>query len=472
MTSLRRYLTVPDRRTLFAAAVALLAWTACGGEDPTNPSDAGPHAGAGGGGASDGGISGCTTNPGAKTENCSHAGAAGVGAQEAAGAAGAPETAGGAGAQDGGASGTNGEPKDDFVPAAHAAFPLVTAQGGPVLKNIEIVPVYFGDDPLFDDLEKFTSWIVTSDYWKNAGAEYGVEAGTRLAAVQRPSAPPSPISDTQIAGWIQTWVADQTLPTPKPNTVFALFFQAGTTITNRSGISCRSFAGLHKTVKIESAIFSGDVPFIILPRCTYSADDDPLMIATNVASHEYIETATNPLNSTNPAWAMNNDAGPLEACGMLSGPAIADLCLSQSYDVVEGFTVQDLWSNAAAQAGRNPCQPSDPRHPYFTVSAETTIYHAQPGTTLTIQARAWSNMPAPDWLLGVNWGLVPYSDFDGQATLSASTVNNGDEVTATVTIPPSPAVVDGRSVYRFTIDSIDPINPNFTHPWPFLVIVP
>jgi hypothetical protein len=134
--------------------------------------------------------------------------------------------------------------------------------------------------------------------------------------------------------------------------------------------------------------------------------------------------------------------------------------------------VNDIWSNKAAQAGNNPCQPSDPNHPFFSVSAEQTIYHAQPGSTLTIHARAWSNMPAPDWELGVNWGWVPDRDFDGHAVLSTTIVNNGDELTATVTIPANPPINGGRSVYRFTIDSVDPINPNFAHPWPFLVIVP
>ena len=157
---------------------------------------------------------------------------------------------------------------------------------------------------------------------------------------------------------------------------------------------------------------------------------------------------------------------------MLSGPTVADLCLNQSYDFIDGFYVNDIWSNAAARAGNNPCQPSDPKHPFFSVSADETIYHAQPGTTLTIHARAWSNMPAPDWELGVNWGWVPDSDFDGQAVLSTTIVNNGDELTATVTIPANPPMVGGRSVYSFSIDSIDPINPNFSHPWPFLVIVP
>jgi hypothetical protein len=163
---------------------------------------------------------------------------------------------------------------------------------------------------------------------------------------------------------------------------------------------------------------------------------------------------------------------PLEAWQMLNGLEVADLCENQSYDVVDGFTVQDIWSNSAAQSGNNPCQPSDPKHPFFMVSADDTIYHAQAGATVTVHAVAWSNMPAPDWSIGVDWGYVPGSNFNGHATLSRTTVNNGDDLTATITVPSSPTVVGGRSVYRFTIDSIDPINPNFYHPWPVMIVVP
>jgi len=380
---------------------------------------------------------------------------------EAAGAAGTPPSS------DGGASGAM---TADFVPAPHAPFPLVTAHGGPVIEQIELVPVYFGDDPLRVDLERFNTWIVTSDYWRNAGAEYGVHPGTRLPSVQFESAPAS-ISDAQIASWIDAKVADGSLPKPSTSTVFALFYQAGTTITTALGSSCISFAAIHGAATLSNPVFTGSVPLAIIPRCSYSAGDE-LMIATDVASHEYMETATTPFPEANPGWIMDNLSGPLEAWSMLSGPAVADLCLGQSYDTIDGFSVNDIWSNAAAQAGNNPCQPSDPKHPFFSVSADATIYHAEPGTTLTVNARAWSNLPAPDWEIDINWGLVPGSDFDGHAVLSRKIVNNGDELTATITIPASPPMVNGRSVYRFTIDSIDPINPNFSHPWPLMIIVP
>jgi hypothetical protein len=396
---------------------------------------------------------------------------------------GAPTEAGAAGAEALGSSGAGGTfpgPVSDagasgaaevFAPAPHSPFPLVTPHGGPVIQTIELLPVYFGDDPLRTELETFTTWMVSSNYWKTAGADYGVLPGKRLPAVQFDSPPASPISDLQIASWLDAQIAGGSLPKPSSQTVLVLFYPAGTTITTKGSPSCSVFAGLHASASIANAVFTGEVPFVVIPRCSFSAGDE-LMIATDVASHECMEAATDPFGESNPAWQMDNSGGLLEAWQMLTGSEVADLCLDQSYDVIEGFTVQDIWSNSAAKAGNNPCQPSDRRHPFFTVSSDATIYHAQPGTTLTVHAEAWSNMPAPDWSLGVNWGLVPYSDFDGQAVLSRTTVNNGDELTATVTIPENPPVVDGRSVYRFTIDSIDPINPNFDHPWPFLIVVP
>lgn len=475
MTSALAKLGVRDqRRRWFLVAVAQ-AWIAC--TDPGSPKtgDAAPPAGSAAGSDSEAGSGNSDASPGgaagdfagAPSAGASAASGGNAGANGDAGASGGADGSGAPGIPEGGTSGASGT---GFEPAPHPPFPLVTAHGGPVLQDIELVPVYFGDDPLRTDLERFNTWIVASDYWKQVGAEYGVHAGTRLPAAQFASAPAS-ISDTEIASWIDARVADGSLPKPSASTVFALFYQAGTRITTATGTSCTAFAALHESVALANPVFTGNVPVVIVPRCSFSAGDE-LIIATDVASHEYVESATDPLPLTNPGWVMDNDSGPLEAWQMLSGPAIADLCENQSYDVIEGFTVPDIWSNVAAQAGNNPCQPSDPRHPFFMVSADETIYHAQPGATLAIHARAWSNMPAPDWSLGVSWGLVPYSDFDGNAVLSKTTVNNGDEVTATITIPANPPAVNGRSVYRFTIDSIDPINPNFSHPWPILIAVP
>jgi len=462
------------RQALWALAVCMPACVACSEPGSRTPDGS---LGSVAGTNADGGRGDCDAGAGGTPADCvadasagtppgrgGNAGAAGI--ADAAGSAGMPDMA------DGGASGATGASNADFVSAPHQPYPLVTHHGGPVLKNIELVPVYFGDDPLRDALERFNTWIVASDYWKQVGAEYGVRVGTRKPAAQIVNPPASPIPGVEIATWIDARVADGSLPQPSANTVFALFYPAETKIFYGTESSCTDFAGSHSVASVANPVFTGSVPFVVIPRCSFSPGDE-LMIATNVTSHELLEASTDPYALANPAWQLDGwDGGPLEAWQMLNGLELSDLCENQSYHVVDGFAVQDLWSNAAAQAGNNPCQPSDPKHPFFSVSADETIYHALPGTTLSIHARAWSNMPAPDWELGVNWGFVPYSDFDGLAVLSTTTVNNGDEVTATVTIPENPPMNAGRSAYRFTIDSIDPINPNFSHPWPFLVIVP
>jgi hypothetical protein len=452
---------------LLAASVQLGTGCSSSQSDDT-PGTAPPAGGIGGNGGLDAG---------------SHAGATatGMSGAPAGGVAGAPTEASTAGAGNGGESGVpnsgsdggaSGAPDVTFVPAPHPPFPLVTAHGGPVIQKVEVVPVYFGTDPLKADLESFNTWIVGSNYWKTVGADFGVLPGTRLPAVQFSTVPASPISDTQIASWLDAHIADGTLPKPSAQTLFALFYPASTTITSGGSKSCSTFAGLHQSAAISNNVFTGKVPFVVIPRCSFSPGDE-LEIATNVASHEYFEAATDPFSPSNAAWFMDGETGqPLEAWQMLNGLEVADLCENQSYDVVDGFTVQDMWSNSAAQAGNDPCQPSDPKHPFFMVSAGDTIYHAQPGATVTVHAVAWSNLPAPDWSIGINWGYTPASNFDGHAALNRTTVNNGDDVTVTITVPASPAVVGGRSVYRFTIDSIDPINPNFYHPWPIMIVVP
>jgi hypothetical protein len=468
----------PHRRAWFSFLAAAAFIAACSSSQSDDGGPAPPAAGAGGtGGKGEAGGTGGGNEAGTNAAAGGGAGAAGSEAA-AAGMGGAstdvPPGSGGEGGTPDSTSnaGASGASKVTFVPAPHAPFPLVTAHGGPVLSRIELVPVYFANDPLQAELESFNTWIVNSDYWKTIGADYGVLPGTRLPPVSIASLPPATTSDAQIASWLDARIADGTVPKPSAQTLLALFYPASTTVTSGASKSCSGFAGLHESTAVSNAVFTGKVPFVIIPRCSFSPGDE-LEIATDVASHEYAEAATDPFSTSAPAWYLDGkDGQPLEAWQMLNGLEVADLCENQSYDVVEGFTVQDSWSNSAAQAGNNPCQPSDLKHPFFSVSTDATIVHAQPGAMLAVHATAWSNRPTPDWEIGVNWGYTPDSNFDGKATLSRTTVNNGDQVTATIAVPANPPVVGGRSVYRFTIDSIDPINPNFDHAWPIMIVVP
>jgi hypothetical protein len=74
-------------------------------------------------------------------------------------------------------------------------------------------------------------------------------------------------------------------------------------------------------VSLANPVFTGEVAFAIIPRCSFSPGDE-LMIATDVASHEYMEAATCPLPLSDATWFMENSSGPLEAWWALSGPTL------------------------------------------------------------------------------------------------------------------------------------------------------
>jgi hypothetical protein len=89
---------------------------------------------------------------------------------------------------------------------------------------------------------------------------------------------------------------------------------------------------------------------------------------TGDASHEYLESATDPEVQTHPAYAQL-DTKDIFWEFALEGAEIADLCgmLPQAFYKPAGFayTVQRAWSNSAALASHDPCQPELPGEVYF-----------------------------------------------------------------------------------------------------------
>jgi hypothetical protein len=123
-------------------------------------------------------------------------------------------------------AGSGGASTETFVPAPHAQFPLVTDHGGPLLKNIELVPVYFGTIHSVSNSNVSTPGLLRVTI---GSTRRGIRRAGRYATscVQFESVPGASLSDTQIADWIDARVADGKLPKPSANTVFALFYQAG-----------------------------------------------------------------------------------------------------------------------------------------------------------------------------------------------------------------------------------------------------
>ena len=252
-------------------------------------------------------------------------------------------------------------------PAAHPSQPEIMTYGGSVLATPKVVPIVFASDPLKTQIEDFAKKVGASDYWKAITAEYGIGQMTGTDPVELTTAPPASTTDDDIKTFLGT-LFDGTHPqlgtTPDPNTLYAIFYPSGTTITiPEFGQSCQGFGGYH----YDGSIAGKNVPYAVIPRCDGFFGMSGIDVVTTAASHEFLEAVTDPLASTSPAYAYPDDDHMVYAQFPLS--ELGDMC---AYDMDSYFTPQDLgyavqrtWSNKAAAAGHQPCVPAAANQVYF-----------------------------------------------------------------------------------------------------------
>lgn len=253
-------------------------------------------------------------------------------------------------------------------PAMHPAMPHVVDYGGPVLSAPEIQPVVFAGDAMQDDIAAFTSGVGQSAYWAAVGHEYGVGAVRGLPVAVANEAAPASITDAQVQTWITGKISSGFLPAPNGNTIYAVFYPSGTTITASAGTSCTSFYGYHG----QSTSASGAAyVYAVLPRC-HDAYHTDLANVTNSTSHELLEASTNPYFSTAPAYATVDPAHAVWAIATGGSTELGDMCALmpgagyyQPPDLP--YAVQRMWSNASAAGGHDPCVPA-PSGAYFNAA--------------------------------------------------------------------------------------------------------
>jgi hypothetical protein len=259
-------------------------------------------------------------------------------------------------------------------PAFKPDAPQVQFYGGSILVNPKVVPVYFGNDDT-----NFTGQITTylnklpttaANYWSPAVKEYGIQPPTINAPVQLTESPgTSPLADATIQSWLQQKLTsgDPAWPAPDGDTVYALFYPTGTSITlgQGGGTSCQSFGGYHGNIKVNTK----DVAYAVMPRCAKFGGLTGIDAVTATTSHELIEAATDPYpnDQTNAGYAQVDDNHIIWEF-VLGGGEVGDMCAQNPDSFFKqtdiGNYVQRTWSNANAAAGHNPCQPSAGL-PYF-----------------------------------------------------------------------------------------------------------
>jgi hypothetical protein len=266
----------------------------------------------------------------------------------------------------------SGQVAPPFVIAPRPPAPQLVSMGGPVMKRPVIVAVTWDVDPDRVATEKFAADFGKTAYWKTLAAPYGVGELTSGPPVHISAPPPATITDDEIALFVAAQIDRADAAWPSSTTeefLYTLFYPASTRITAAAdfSVACESFYGWHSEATLKSGRI---VPFAVMPKCT--VDDvipfHGMDVIAATAAHEWFEATTDPFPLSNPAYAaMDRDH---VAWGDNYGAEIGDLCQSgpESTMRVPGLdlAVQRVWSNEAAMAGHDPCQPSYPGDgPYF-----------------------------------------------------------------------------------------------------------
>jgi hypothetical protein len=349
---------------------------------------------------------------------------------------------------------------DAAPPDATPAFPAftvpafqVTTAGGPVMSTPRLVSVSFSDTTDAAQMDQFISGIAASTWWQVL-AEYGVGPVTSTSAIHLTETGPQMIDDTAIKTWLADKIANDPTDFGDPtNAFYVIFYPAGTTkITVESDTLCMNAGGYHSEAPLTGG---GKVVYAVIPTCPngfngYTGVD----MRTMVASHEIAEGTTDPFVATDPAYREAGAADQVWARTYVG--EIGDMCISQDIIFVAEvtpadlpFKVQRVWSNAAAAAGHDPCQPT--AAPYFDAFPElptiVTLKDAAglpltnrgvqiaQGAQATVAVDLYSDAPTDLWTLSA----ISLAELKGlpaslQFTWDRSYGKNGDRVHVTIKV--------------------------------------
>jgi len=337
-------------------------------------------------------------------------------------------------------------------PAPHPPMPQAKTEMGPVAASPKFLAISFPNDPLVNSIDDFVSKIAVSKYWLGAVSEYQVGAATALPPIHSAYMPPQQMTDLQLQQWLTSQIKmGQGFPTPDANTIYTIFLPDGVSVSLGGGVSCQDFGAYHNDYAYNNLF----VTYVVAPRCPPPTQGVTVLDELTAAvSHEFVEAATDPLAADTPAWT---DVDPDHAVWALvgGGSELGDLCAAfpdSFYRPADlPYLVQRTWSNAAAAAGHDPCEP-DGAKPYFnsspvfpdTVTAfipgqgtvDTKGVLIPVGQSKTIELDLYSDAPTSGaWSIkGVDFA----SAFMGQPrelsfTFDKTSGMNGDKVMMTIT---------------------------------------
>ena len=348
----------------------------------------------------------------------------------------------------------HGAPSTKY-PAFTPAMGQLANNGGATLPHPVIVTVTWADDEKADDIEALGDTIGASPYWAATNAEYGSGAAVSGPEnhVRLPDAAPTSMSDTQLATFVSTNVANGTFPTPATGEpIYVLHLQKATKLLLNGQNACaQGVGGYHDSTKVGLK----SVAYAIVPRCGSSFDS-----VTVALSHELSEAASDPYPRVHPAWTgFGQDDLAWEFFQQFQSEN-GDACeFYRDSDLRAGaesglaYTVQRIWSNKSAAAGHDPCVPALKNAIFFnttpldledvpvdltTLGGDITTtkgFKVAVGETRTIPLGLYSDGPTADWTIRATpGGIASRGRTNVELSLDVESGTNGQKAYLTITV--------------------------------------
>ena len=224
----------------------------------------------------------------------------------------------------------------------------LTNFGGPVLKNVRNIPIFWNTKVAFQsNLNAFYAAVPKSALFDMLSQYSAIGRGSGVAGFvdNRTS---TKVSDAAIHTELNRLFTAGSIPAPGPNNYYPIHFPSGVTVTAPDGSkSCVTFCAYHGTY-VRNGV---NVYYGVIPdqggSCAGGCGSNAQRVnnLTSVASHELIEAVTDP------AVGIATTFGPPLAWYDRTNGEIGDICNGQQGTTVGGdgktYVVQTEFSNAA-----------------------------------------------------------------------------------------------------------------------------